>query len=83
MASTEHDLEFPYRESEGTKPLRPGGAEPDDTPDFDPGFNWLFVGLGVVLAIGIVIGLWQIGSSPAGPEQLNYRELAPFINPTR
>ncbi len=83
MASTRQDLQFPYRESEGSKPLRPGGAEADDTPNLDPGYNWLFVGLGVVLAIGIVIGLWQIGTSPAEPEQLNYRELAPVINPTR
>lgn len=75
MASTGHDLEFPYRESIGTKPLRPGGAEPDDTPDLDPGYNWLFVGLGAVLAIGIVIGLWQMGSAPAEPEQLNYKQL--------
>jgi hypothetical protein len=77
MASTHQDVEFPYRESEGTKPLRPGGAVPDDTPDLDPGYNWLFVGLGVVLAIGIVIGFWQMGSTPADPAQLNYRQLAP------
>ena len=81
MASTHQDLDLPYRESLGSKPLRPGGAEPDHTPDLDPGYNWLLVMLGVILAVGIVIGLWQIGRTPADPKQLNYEDLAPATEP--
>ncbi len=83
MASTQHDLEFPTERARARS--RSGRVAPRWTirPTSTPASNWLFVGLGVVLAIGIVIGLWQIGSSPAGPGAAQLSKLAPYITPTR
>ncbi len=52
---------LPYRESLGTKPLRPGGAQRDHAPSLDPDWSWSLIGLGVLAAIVLLLLWWLAG----------------------